>query len=270
MEFAVAVHQFRELAQALLAIPGQHHPDVLRRWTHAAVIEVDDVEHLIATHHVARVAIAVHADVGVWRGGVHVFDALEQVAGDGLISRQQAARDAVVFQQIRQRIVAEILHAQSFAVLEGLGCTHGMDTAEQLAQAIQLIQVARLRRPPATARKQGETEAGMFVQGFAVVHHRRHHGNIHRCQFEGKAVFFEDGFVGPAVWSIELGDQRLAVFDADLIDAVLITVQRQNAGVAEKTNAFDSVEYQIGRECCKRVGHAYSCAQQAAASGQSW
>ena len=37
-------------------------------------------------------AIAMHADIGVRGGGVDVFNPLEQVAGDGLVGREQAAR----------------------------------------------------------------------------------------------------------------------------------------------------------------------------------
>jgi hypothetical protein len=74
----------------------------------------------------------------------------------------------------------------------------------------------------------------VFVQGLAVVDQRRDHRHLDVGQFEGELVFFEDGFVGPALRTVELGDQRLGVFDADLIDAVLIAVERQNARVAEK------------------------------------
>ncbi len=99
---------------------------------------------------------------------------------------------------------------------------------------------------------------------------RRNHRHIALSQFEGEAVLFEDGLVGPALGAIELGDQRLAVFDADLIHAVFVAVERQHTGVAEETDAFDCVEDQVRGECFKRVGHASSCAQQGAASGRVW
>jgi len=83
-------------------------------------------------------------------------------------------------------------------------------------------------------------------------------------------VLFENRFVGPALRTVELGDQRFGVFDTDLIDTVLVAVERQNARVAEKADAFDGIEHEVWGEGCKRVGHADSCAQQAAASGQAW
>ena len=81
VKLTVTVHQFGQLAQALLPITGEHHPQILHGRPHAAVIQVDDMEHLVAAHHVAGVAITVHTDVGVRGGGVHVFNTFEQVAG---------------------------------------------------------------------------------------------------------------------------------------------------------------------------------------------
>src|SRR5689334_14017866 len=109
-----------------------------------------------------------------------------------------------------------------------------MQTTQQLTQAIQLIKVARLRCATTPAREQGETESGMFVQAFIVVDQRRDHRYIALGEFEGELVLFENRFVGPAQRTVKLGDQWLGVFDADLIDTVLVAVERQNTGVAEK------------------------------------
>jgi hypothetical protein len=56
--------------------------------------------------------------------------------------------------------------------------------------------------------------------------HRRDHRHIALGQFEGEAVFFEDRFVAPALRPVELGDQRLGVFDAHLIHTVFVAVER--------------------------------------------
>ncbi|MNN81272.1 hypothetical protein D3C81_1980820 [compost metagenome] len=89
-------------------------------------------------------------------------------------------------------------------------------------------------------------------------------------QFGGELMLFEDRVIAPAPRAIKLGDQGLGVFDADLIDAVFVAVEGHHAGIAEKTDAFDGVEDQVGGQCFKRVGHAHSCARQAAASGHPW
>jgi Ser/Thr protein kinase RdoA (MazF antagonist) len=82
-----------------------------------------------------------------------------------------------------------------------------MQAPEQLAQAIELIEIAWLRCPATSSGKQGETKPGMLMQAGTVVDQRRHHGHFVIGQFEGKAVLFQDGFVGPALRTIKLGDQ---------------------------------------------------------------
>jgi hypothetical protein len=270
VKLVVAVHQFRQLTQAVLTITREHHPDILHRRAHAAVVEIDDVEDVVAGHHVAGVAIAVHADVLMGRGGVDVFDALEQVFGNGFIGRQQAARNHVVVQQVVQRVVAEVLHAKGFAVLERARGANGMDAAQQLAETVKLLEIAGFWRATATTGEEGETKTGVLEQGLAVVDEGRDDRDFDVGEFGGEAVLFENGFVGPAIGPVELGNQRLLFIDADLIDAVLIAVERENTGVGDKADALDGVQHQVRCKCCERVGHANSCAQQAAASGQSW
>jgi hypothetical protein len=67
-------------------------------------------------------------------------------------------------------------------------------------------------------------------------------------------VFFEDGGVAPAARPVELGDQRRVVFDADLVDAVFIAVQRQQAAVAAQADAVEGVEHAVGAQRGIRVG----------------
>ncbi|MNI65455.1 hypothetical protein D3C73_1209660 [compost metagenome] len=166
--------------------------------------------------------------------------------------------------------MAEVFYRQRFTVLERPGRADRMQAPEQLAQAIELVEVARLRCSAATAGEQGETETVVFVQGFTVVDQRRHDRHLAVGEFGGELVLFQNRFVAPALRPVELGDQRLGVFDTDLIDAVLVAVERQDARVAEKADAFDGIEHEVWCEGFKRVGHADSCAQQAAASGQAW
>ena len=48
-------------------------------------------------------------------------------------------------------------------------------------------------------------------------------------------MFFLDCRVAPASRPIEFRDDRVAVFDTDLVNAVFVTVQREEASVATKT-----------------------------------
>ena len=57
-------------------------------------------------------------------------------------------------------------------------------------------------------------------------------------QEAGKAVFLVDLFATPAMRAIKLDDHRRIVLDADLVDAVFVTVEGKDARVAESTGGF--------------------------------
>ncbi|MCY1428486.1 hypothetical protein D9M71_443710 [compost metagenome] len=255
VEFLVAVHQFGQLRHPFVTLAGEHHPQVLHRRAHAAVVEVDDVESVVAAQQVARMAVAVQADRVVGDALEQVVEPLEQVARHRLVGRQQAGRDEVAFQQGRQRFVAEVVHREGFAVHERPVGAHHVQAAEQLAEAVELVEVARLRRAAAAAREQGEAEAGVFEQRLAVMQQRRHHRHFAVRQFGGEAVFLADRLVAPAPGAVELGDQRFAFVDAHLVDAVLVAVQREHPRIAAEADAFHRVEDQVWREGGKGMGH---------------
>ena len=74
VELVVAVDQLCQLAEAFFTAAGEHHPQVLDRRAHPAVVEVDHVIHLVAMHQVARVQVAVQAHHLMWRACVDVLD----------------------------------------------------------------------------------------------------------------------------------------------------------------------------------------------------
>ncbi len=255
MEFLIAVHEFGQLCQPLLAIAGQEHPEILHGRAMAAVVEVDDVVGLIATEQVARVAVAVQADDVVADALEEFVEAQEQVARHGFIGGQQALGNEVAGEQGVQGGMAVALDVQRLAVLEGPTGTHRMQAAEQLAQTMQLVEIARLRRATATAGKECEAKAGMGEQRLAVALQGRDHGHLALFQFGGKGVFFENGGIRPAIRTVELGDQRSLGFDADLIDAILVAVEGQYPGIAEIAQAFDGVDDEVGTQIFERMRH---------------
>ena len=69
-------------------------------------------------------------------------------------------------------------------------------------------------------------------------------------------MLFEDLGVGPACGTIELRDDRgrlrshrvRDLVQPDLIDAVFVAVQREQAAIAELADAGKRIEYAVGRE----------------------
>ena len=210
---------------------------------------------VIAAEQVARMAVAVQADDVVADALEEFVETLQQVARHRFIGRQQALGNEVAGQQRVQRGMAVALDVQRLAVLEGAAGAHRMQATQQLAEAMQLIEIARLRRPTAAAGKEREAKAGMIEQRLAVALQGRDHRHLALFQFGGKGVLFQDGRVGPAIRAIELGDQRGLAFDADLIDAVLVAVEGQHPGIAEIAQAFDGVDDEVGTQIFERMRH---------------
>ncbi len=61
-------------------------------------------------------------------------------------------------------------------------------------------------------------------------------------------MFFQYLFVGPARGPVELRDEGLLVFDADLIHPIFVTVQCEQASIGAKSDGIDRVQNQVGRQ----------------------
>ena len=70
-------------------------------------------------------------------------------------------------------------------------------------------------------------------------------------EFRGELVFLEDGSVTPAAGPIKLCDDRFIIFDSDLINAILIAVEREEPAVAPKAEAVDGRQNVIWLKLCE-------------------
>jgi hypothetical protein len=61
-------------------------------------------------------------------------------------------------------------------------------------------------------------------------------------------MFFENLLVTPTFGSVELGDQWAAIFDAHLVDAVLIAVQGKSAAITKKAATLDGIHDETGSQ----------------------
>ena len=128
-----------------------------------------------------------------------------------------------------------------------------VDAPDEAANPFERFRVAQFGRAPATAREDGELEAGELVQRAPVQRQRGHHRDLALDQFGHKSVILEDGSVAPAIRSIELDDDRATLLAADLIDPVFIAVERQQAAVAMQANRIEGIEHTTRIEGGKRM-----------------
>ena len=97
------------------------------------------------------------------------------------------------------------------------------------------------------------------MQCRALQHERRHDGDFGGGQLLRVGVLLANGILVPTPRTIELGDEWRVVFDADLVHAVLVAVEREQSPVAVKACAFQRSEEKVGRERSVRrhvFGHA--------------
>ncbi len=256
VELVVAVNQLGQLGLSLVAFPRQHHPQILHRRPHAAVIQVDHIQAVVAPQQVADVQVAVQADL-LGRVGLQPFiDNLQQIFGNGKIGRLQAAGNHLCTAQEVHTVAPETLPIQRRAMLERMHGTDRVQAADQAAEHQQVVRVVQFGRMAAKATEQTETKAGMLEQRLAVNLLRRDYRNIPLGQLQTESVLLDDGGVAPATRAIEFGDQRLSVFDANLEYPVFIAIQRQDAGVGQIAKRLDRVQHGVGGEGGKRVaGH---------------
>jgi hypothetical protein len=70
-------------------------------------------------------------------------------------------------------------------------------------------------------------------------------------------VLFENLLVTPAPRPIELSYERLPLFDPNLVNAILIAVERKSAAIAAKSLAFNGIDNEAGGKSLKRVRAIY-------------
>ena len=89
------------------------------------------------------------------------------------------------------------------------------------------------------------------MQGVSRQFERLDNRNLLLRKFRRKTVFLENGIITPATGTIKLRDDRFIVFDSDLINAVLIAVEREESTVAPKTEAVDGRQNVIWLKLCE-------------------
>ena len=127
-----------------------------------------------------------------------------------------------------------------------------VDARDQSTQLRLQFVVVEVRRPTAVARVYGDTVVPGVMQGLRRHAQRRHDGNLLRARAMCERVLLEDRIVTPAPRPVELGHDRYVVFDADLVDAILVAVQREKTSVTAKSHLVQRCEDILGLQVGER------------------
>jgi len=260
VEILVARQHVGELQRHRRAVAREQHPQVLDSRARAAVVEVDEVRPLVGPQHVSGVAVPVQAQrAHLSRALVAPGDARERQVDCALPRVEQVRRNEIVGEQPVARLAAQALDVERGPIGERPHRAHRVNAPDKATDPFERLAVFELRRASAAARIHREAKASECVQGPAALERkRRDDRDLAPGELERERVLLENLCVGPARGAIELRDdrgrraRRLFAFEPNLVDAVLVAVQREQPPVAGEAHARKRVEHGIGGE--PRVG----------------
>ena len=266
VEILVAGEDVGELPRHRGPVAREQHPQVLDRRAAAAIVEVHEMRPVVGPEHVSGVAVAVQAQrARLARARVARGDARERQVDSALPRGQQVRRNEIVRKQPIARLSAEAGEVDDRPIGERPRRAQGVDASDEAADPFKRLAVFELRRAPAAAWIHRETESARCVQRLAIDRERRDHRNLALGELERERVLLENLRVGPACGAIELCDHRRRRvrrpfrFEPDLVDAVLVAVQREQPPVAREARARKRVEHgvrgepRVGRHCRHRA-----------------
>ena len=162
-----------------------------------------------------------------------------------------------MIEKIVARLVTESFDIKCRALDERLERAYGVNPSQEAAHPFERVRVLELRRAPAAAWVYGDAVAAAFVQrAFVGEHQGGDDRKLASCKLDYECVLFEDLGVAPAARPVELGDQRLVILDAELVDAVLVAVQRLQPAVGAQARALQRIEHRVGSQ--PRIGRVFA------------
>lgn len=123
-----------------------------------------------------------------------------------------------------------------------------MNAGDKPAKLLLQFEVVEIGCATTVARINGQSMVSRVMQRQAVVLKRRDDRNFLRREIDGELVLLEDRGIAPAARAIELGDDGRTILDTDLVDAILVAVQRMNAAITSEAGALDTFDYGIRKE----------------------
>ena len=163
------------------------------------------------------------------------LDAVEHELSDPLVSLDILVRNEIVIEQVFDGIGAVAVNIDARPMIEAAGFAFEMNASDQPAELLLQLEVIEIGRATAVTAINREAVVPAAVQGRALMFECRHDRDFLRLQRRGKRMLFENRGVGPASRAIELRNDRWTVFDANLVDAIFVTVERQETAVAAKS-----------------------------------
>src|SRR5437660_982894 len=246
-----------ELRTHRCAVPGEQHPQVLQPRPHARVVEIDEMRPGVRPQDVADVAVAVQPDGADIAGvGIAALQARQRLLGHRLPCAEQIGGYEIGAQQKGARLMAERARRERFAHAERAHRAYGVDAADEAPDPREHARVLELRRAPAAARIEGDAK---FLPPVGM--RRGDHRDLALGELARERVLLVALGLRPAARPIELRHHHASLLEPDLVDAVLVAVEAEEAPVRAQAGRGDRVEHPLWRELRIRMRvHGYNSA----------
>ena len=144
-----------------------------------------------------------------------------------------------LLEQQRARLVTLAFDADALAVAKAAAPADEMYPPEKAPHPLALLTSPELRPAPTMACKQRKAKPGMMQQRCAIEDQWGDHRDLCCHQLLCEAMLLENRRIRPTPGTVELGDHGRASLDPDLIYAVLVTIQCQDALIADQSQRLD-------------------------------
>ena len=155
-------------------------------------------------------------------------------------------RNEVVLHQVVVRGDSVTVEIDAWPVSKLARFADAMNSRQESPELLQKIHIIQVRCSAAPALEDRKAERTGLMQRLAAELQRRDNWQFRIAEFLGKAVLLEDCVITPAIGAIEFGDNRRPVLDTDLVNTVLVTVERKKPAIAMQRQAFECFENVCG------------------------
>ena len=202
---------------------------------------------IVGPQHVAGVAVAMKSQHCHVAGALECeMHRLERVRAHARVDVPQVGRQLFVGEKPAAWRVPEAFDVERRPVHEPRHGTGRVDAAEETADPRERVRCIELRCAAASARIDSDTKAAKRVQRRTFEHQRRDDRNLAGVKLGDELMLLRDLRIAPASRTIELRDDRRLVLAPHLVDAVLVTVEREQAAVAADADGVERVEDEVG------------------------
>ena len=121
-------------------------------------------------------------------------------------------RKEVCFEEKGATVDTHTCHAVNRSVGEGFDAADGVDARQCASQHLDVFLDLQIRGMASLARIYCITKSLEFKQALTVPAQGCYHWKLLLSQLRREGMFLFDLFGGPALWPVELGDNKRAVF----------------------------------------------------------